>query len=97
MLENRQNPYHTQLPALNFLEGKGEQGTPNLIITPEKGQGDRYPVIIAVTSIPDGVTSIIKDLHARRFAQVYEWSPAIKAPKPGEITRITTRYFVINS
>ena len=94
MLKNRQKLYHAQLLATNFLEDKAEEGTPNLIVTPEKGQGNSYPVIIAVTSIPDGVTSIVKDLHARHFAQVYDWSPAIKAPKPGEITRITTKYFV---
>ena len=89
-----QNFYQSQFAPEGYLEGKKGQNTPNLIITPEKEPGDRYPILISVQGIPLGVKSIIDDLYVCRFAQVYDWSPGIKAPKPGEIIKVTTKYFI---
>ena len=89
-----QNFYQSQISPVNYLEGKKGQNTPNIIITPTKESGDRYPIVISLRGIPEGVKSVIDDLYVCRFAQVYDWSPAIKAPKPGEIIKVTTKYFV---
>ena len=94
----RPNPYFIQVSAINFLgDNQGKSPPPDLIFMPKPGEGNHYPIRVLLIGIPDGVNSTINDLYLRRFAQVYDWSPAIKAPYPGEIMRVTTKDFVVNS
>ena len=80
----------------SFREDLGDQNPPDLIFTPGKHNGDRYPIRVLVIGIPDGVTSVIGELHTKRFADVAVWSPGLKSRHPGEIMRFMTRYFVMN-
>ncbi len=92
-----QNPYFIYNSAFSsFLGGKGGYNPPNLVLTRDPGEGNSYPIKILVIGIPPGVTSVINELHGRKFAEVPDWTPGIKAQKPGEIMRMTTRYFLIN-
>lgn len=91
------NPYHIKASATNFLkDNQGEYQPPDTIFVPKPGDGNHYPIRVLLIGIPDGVNSVINDLYLCRFAQVHEWSPAMKARHLGEIMRVTTKDFVIN-
>ena len=92
-----QNPHPTEDSALSFPSGGGDNNPPDLIFVPSPENGDRYPIRLLAIGIPQGVDFVIGELHVRQFAEVALWSPAMKARHPGEIMRVMTRYFLMNS
>ena len=90
------SPYLIQTTPANFLADKEQQGFGDLIFAPSPDGSDRYPIRVLIIGIPDGVNSIIHELYVKHFAQVYEWSPAIKANQSGEIMKVMTRYYVMH-
>ena len=90
-----QNPHSTEDTALSFLTGGGDGNPPDLIFVPTPENGDRYPIRLLAIGIPQGVTSVIHQLHIKQFAEVAAWSPAMKSKNPGEIMRVMTQYFVM--
>ena len=83
--------------ALNFMADMPEADIPNLIFTPDYSRPNHYPIRLLAIGIPEGVDSVVNELHARRFAEVQAWSRAMRARHPQEIMRIMTRDFVMNS
>ena len=79
-----------------FRDDRGDQNPPDLIFTPGKHHGDRYPIRVLVIGIPDGVNSVIGELQVKHFADLAVWSPSLKSKHPGEIMRFMTRHFVMN-
>ena len=79
-----------------FQDDRGDQNLPDLIFTPGKHHGDRYPIRVLVIGIPDGVNSVIGELQVKHFADLAVWSPGLKSRYPGEIMRFMTRYFLMN-
>jgi hypothetical protein len=71
--------------------------TGSLLDIPSQPTPRRIPVRILVISIPEGVTNTIHSLHSLGFADVSQWSPYIRAYKPGEVMSILTRYLIVNS
>ena len=92
---NDQNPHSTEDTAVSFLTGGGDANPPDLIFVPTPENGDRYPIRLLAIGIPQGVTSVIHQLHVKQFAEVAAWSPAMKSRNPGEIIRVMTQYFVM--
>ena len=90
------NVYTAQGLATNFVADDKGKNPPDIIFTPKPGDGNRYPIRVLVIGIPPGVSSVIQELYLRGFAEMAAWSPAIKAQRPDEIMRVTTRYFLIN-
>ena len=92
---NDQNPHPIEDTAFAFQDDGGDNHPPDLIfvLTPENG--DRYPIRLLAIGIPQGVSSVIHQLHVKQFAEVAAWSPAMKAKYPGEIMRVMTQYFVM--
>lgn len=55
----------------------------------------RSAVRILVYGTPPDVDYIIRDLHARHFAEFGDWSPPIQSSNPGIIWRILVKYISI--
>ena len=90
-------PYFLQTPTVSFLGDRLDPEFSELILPTTPDAYNRYPIRVIVIGIPPGVTSIIHELYTKQFAQVYEWSSGIQAGQPGEIMKVMTRYFVMNS
>ena len=90
-----QNPHPIEDTATAFRKDGGDTNPPDLIFVPTPGNGDRYPIRLLAIGIPQGVNSVIHQLHVKQFAEVAAWSPAMKARHPGEIMKVMTQYFVM--
>ena len=91
-----QKPYHISNLITSFRQDTENLHLPDLIFTPAPINGDRYPIRVLVIGIPPGVNCVIGDMHAKRFADIGLWSPALRAHHPGEVMKVMTRYFVMN-
>ena len=91
----RPNVEITEALAINFLVNPPGGDIPNLIFTPDYDRPNHYPIRLLAIGIPEGVDSVIHELHARRFAEVHAWSRAMRARHPQEIMRVMTRDFVM--
>ena len=94
---NDQNPHPMEDTAIAFQSGDGDANPPDIIFVPTPENGNRYPIRLLAIGIPPGVNSVIHQLHVKHFAEVSAWSPAMKSRHPGEIMRVMTQYFVMNS
>ena len=69
---------------------------PEIITTPipdvPKG---KVPIRILVCGLPQGVNSIVHELHVKNFAEVIAWSPPLPSTVEGEVIRVLTRYFLL--
>ena len=94
---NGQNPHPMEDTAIAFQSDGGDTNPPDIIFVPTPENGNRYPIRLLAIGIPPGVNSVIHQLHVKHFAEVSAWSPAMKSRHPGEIMRVMTQYFVMNS
>ena len=92
-----ENPYLAKPPVTSYLIDDMYGGVPDLILTTGSSRPSRYPIRLIAIGIPDGVNAVVNELHARKFAEVHGWSRSLKTHYPGEIMRIMTRYFIMNS
>ena len=81
----------------NLLVEPPKTGLPDIFFTPYPTRPNYYPIRILVIGIPEGVESIVHELYIREFAQTHEWSRKLPARHPGEIMRIMTRDFLLQS
>lgn len=95
-LNPNQHSYLLSNLVTGFRDDGGDKNPPDLIFTPGNSNGERYPIRVLLIGIPDGVNSVIHELHVRKFAEVAAWSPSLKARYPGEIMQVMTRYFLMN-
>lgn len=81
--------------ARGFLtdrDGGGDHPLPLLLplyVTPLAPEQEQQQIIIVST--PTWVRETIHDLHARRFANVKDWSSLLPGANPGEMVSILTR------
>ncbi|WP_155524001.1 hypothetical protein [Nodosilinea nodulosa] len=76
MMSNFQAP-GTKSQALQPLEQE------DLMLQPHQ-----ETVRITVTSSPEGVKAVIRDLHSRRFAEANDWCPPVPTGKIGEVMTV---------
>ena len=63
-------------------------------------KADREPVKVIVVGSKAAVSTIVHALHQRRFAEVFEWTDFLKAPKegsrlvlqPNEVMKVLVKY-----
>lgn len=70
---------------------------PEIISAPINAPQDKKPIRILVCGVPEGVNSIVHELHVKRFAEVFEWSPPLPSTVPGEVIRVLTKYYRTDS
>ena len=90
-------PYLIQVALTSYLGDRSDQDLKDIVLNPKPDGAKRYPIRVIVIGIPNGLNSIIHELYVKQFAQVYEWSTAIRAGQPGEVMKTMARCFVVNS
>ena len=91
------NPQGFNELGTSLLVDPPQAKLPDIFFTPYPTRPNYYPIRIFVIGIPEGVESIVHELYRREFAQVNEWSRQLPARHPGEIMRIMTRDFLLQS
>jgi hypothetical protein len=61
---------------------------------PDVPEGKK-PIRLIACGIPEGVDSMVNQLHILGFAETIEWTRRLNSPVPGEVIRILTRYIII--
>lgn len=99
MIDNFEHSFATgkeKIPASPFVLEPAPTSVPELIQAPIPNlPPGRHPIRLLACGLPQGVNSIVHQLHILGFAEVLAWSPPLSSPVQGEIIRILTRYIRI--